>query len=292
MKIGFLGLGNMGAVMAKRLMDAGHKLTVWNRTESRCKPLVAAGAKLAATPAEAARGNEIVITMLFDDAAHEDVLFGDSGLLEAVEQGAVHLSMSTISVALSERLTAEHKKRGIAFVASPVFGRPNVAEAGKLWIVLAGAEDAVEHAKFVIGPLSRGFTVVGTEPAQAHAVKLGGNFLISAMIHSLGEGFVFAESQGIAPGTFFEAVNSALFQSPFYAAYAGVMLNPPEHAGASIELGKKDLGMFRAAAKEHGVKLSLADDMARVFDEAIAEGMGAEDWAVGQYRMAQKRSRD
>jgi 3-hydroxyisobutyrate dehydrogenase-like beta-hydroxyacid dehydrogenase len=292
MKIGFLGLGNMGAVMAKRLMDAGHELTVWNRTASRCEPLVAAGAKVAATPAEAARGNEVVITMLFDDAAHEDVVFGASGLLGAVEPGTLHLAMSTISVELSERLAAEHARRGVAFVAAPVFGRPNVAEAGKLWIVLAGAEDSVERAKTVIGPLSRGFTVVGTEPAQAHAVKLGGNFLICAMNHSLAEGFVFAESQGIAPGAFFEAVNSALFQSPFYAAYAGVMLNPPKQAGASVGLGKKDLGMFRKAAEEHGVRLSLADDMARVFDEAVAEGMGDVDWAVGQYRMAQKRSRD
>lgn len=290
MKIGFLGLGAMGSLMAKRLLDAGHDLTVWNRTASRCDPLVAAGAKLAAAPADTARGNDAVITMLFDDAAHEDVVFGAHGVLAALEPDAIHLAMSTISVALSQRLADEHKKRGIAFVAAPVFGRPNVAEAGKLWIVLAGAAEAIERAKPVIAPLSRGFTIVGAEPPQAHAVKLGGNFLISAMIHSLSEGFVFAQSQGIAPEAFFEAVNNALFQSPFYAAYAGVMLNPPKQAGATIALGKKDLGMFRAAAAEHGIKLSLAEDMAAVFDEALATGLGGEDWAVGQYRMAQRRS--
>lgn len=291
MKIGFLGLGNMGTPMALRLMAAGYELAVWNRTEGRTKPLLREGAIAAATPAEAELGADAVITMLFDDAANEEVLFGANGLLDAMEPGSLHISCSTISVALSERLTKEHKKRGIAFVAAPAFGRPNVAEAGKLWVVLAGEPSAVERAKPVLEPLARGFTVVGVEPSQAHAVKLGGNFLISAMIHSLSEGFVFAESQGIKPKVFFEAVNSALFQSPFYSAYAQVMLHPPEHAGATIGLGRKDLGMLCAAAAKQGVKLSLAEEMMEVFDQAIAEELGGEDWAVGQYRMAQKRAR-
>jgi 3-hydroxyisobutyrate dehydrogenase-like beta-hydroxyacid dehydrogenase len=290
MKIGFLGLGAMGTPMALRLIAAGHELAVWNRTEGRTKPLLREGAIAAATPAEAELGADAVITMLFDDAANEEVLFGANGLLDALEPGGLHIACSTISVGLSERLTEEHQRRGIDFVAAPVFGRPNVAEAGKLWVVLAGEARAVERAKPVLAPLSRGFTVVGAEPKQAHAVKLGGNFLISAMIHSLSEGFVYAESQGIEPGVFFEAVNSALFQSPFYAAYANVMLHPPKHAGASIRLGKKDLGMFREAAAKQGVTLSLAEEIQGVFEQAIAEGLGDEDWAVGQYRMAKQRS--
>jgi 3-hydroxyisobutyrate dehydrogenase-like beta-hydroxyacid dehydrogenase len=290
MKIGFLGLGAMGTPMALRLIAAGHELAVWNRTEGRTKPLLREGAIAAATPAEAELGADAVITMLFDDAANEEVLFGANGLLDALEPGSLHIACSTISVALSERLTAEHARRGIDFVAAPVFGRPNVAEAGKLWMVLAGAENAIERAKPVLTAISRGYTVVGTEPKQAHAVKLGGNFLISAMIHSLSEGFVFAESQGIEPAVFFEAVNSALFQSPFYAAYANVMLHPPEHAGATIGLGRKDLGMFRAAAAKEGVTLSMAEEMMGVFEQAIADGLGSEDWAVGQYRMAIQRS--
>jgi 3-hydroxyisobutyrate dehydrogenase-like beta-hydroxyacid dehydrogenase len=305
MKIAFLGLGNMGAPMAKRLLEAGHELTVWNRTPARAESLAVKGAKIAATPAKAAFGADLAITMLFDDAAHEAVLFGADGLLAALEPGATlpdsaqpetawpataHMAMSTISVALSERLTEEHKRRGIPFVAAPVFGRPNVAEAGKLWIVLAGAAEALERVKPAIEPIARGFTVVGAEPAQAHAVKLGGNFLISAMIHSLSEGFVYAESQGIQPAVFFEAINSALFQSPFYAAYANVMLNPPKEAGAPMTVGLKDLTLFREAAASRGVRLSLAEEMADVFAEAVREGLGSEDWAVGQYRMAQRRS--
>jgi 3-hydroxyisobutyrate dehydrogenase-like beta-hydroxyacid dehydrogenase len=199
--------------------------------------------------------------------------------------------MSTISVALSERLTAEHRKRGIDFVAAPVFGRPNVAADGKLWIVAAGATDAIERARPVFAPLSRGVTVIGSEPPQANAVKLGGNFLISAMIHSLSEAFVFAEGQGIEPAVFFEAVNNALFQSPFYAAYAKVMLNPPEHAGASISLGSKDMRLFREAAASRNTRSSLADNLAQIFAEARAAGLADEDWAVGQYRMAQRRGK-
>jgi len=289
MKIGFLGLGKMGTAMALRLVAAGHELSVWNRSEGRTKPLIREGAIAAATPAEAELGADAVITMLFDDAAHEEVLFGANGLLDALSPGALHISCSTISVALSERLTEEHAKRGIDFVAAPVFGRPNVAEEGMLWIVVGGAESAVARARPVLEPLSRGISVVGREPRQAHAVKLAGNFLISAMIHSLSESFVFAEGQGIEPETFAETVNSALFQSPFYAAYAKLMLHPPEQPGGTIELGAKDLSLFRAAAASGKTQSSLADSMAKIFAEAEVIGMGKEDWAAGQYKMAQRR---
>jgi 3-hydroxyisobutyrate dehydrogenase-like beta-hydroxyacid dehydrogenase len=289
MKIGFLGLGKMGTAMALRLVAAGNELSVWNRSEGRTKPLIREGAIAAATPAEAELGADAVITMLLDDAAHEEVLFGANGLLDALSPGALHISCSTISVALSERLTAEHAKRGFDFVAAPVFGRPNVAEEGKLWIVVAGAESAVERARPVLEPLSRGISVVGKEPRQAHAIKLGGNFLISAMIHSLSESFVFAEGQGIDPEVFAGTINSALFQSPFFAAYSKLMLHPPEHPGGTIELGAKDLSLFRAAAASGKTQSSLADSMAKIFAEAQTIGMGKEDWAVGQYKMAQRR---
>lgn len=289
MKIGFLGLGKMGTAMAQRLIAAGHELSVWNRTEGRTEPLAREGAIVAGTPAEAELGADAVITMLFDDHAHEEVLFGSNGLMEALTPSTLHISCSTISVALSERLTAEHARRGIPFVAAPVFGRPNVAEAGKLWIVLAGDDDAVGRARPVLEPLSRGISVIGREPRQAHALKLGGNFLISTMIQSLSEAFVFAESQDIDPAVFLEAVNSALFQSPFYASYGNVMLNPPEQAGASIDLGAKDTRLLRQAASSRNARLSLADNLAEIFEQAKQAGLGDQDWAVGQYRIAQQR---
>jgi 3-hydroxyisobutyrate dehydrogenase-like beta-hydroxyacid dehydrogenase len=291
MRIGFLGTGKMGTPMALRLLAAGHELAVWNRTEGRTKPLLREGAIAAATPAEAELGADAVITMLFDDAATEEVLSGANGLLDALEPGALHIACSTISVALSERLTAEHARRGVDFVAAPVFGRPNVAAEGRLWIVVAGAEKAIERARPFLEPMARGISVVGREPRQAHAVKLGGNFLISAMIHALSEGFVFAEAQGVAPGLFLETVNGALFQSPFYAAYGKVMLEPPKEPGATVMLGEKDLRLLREGAAGRGTRLSLADAMAEIFAEARKIGLGEEDWAVGQYRMAQRRGR-
>jgi 3-hydroxyisobutyrate dehydrogenase-like beta-hydroxyacid dehydrogenase len=291
MRIGFLGTGKMGTPMALRLLAAGHELAVWNRTEGRTKPLLREGAIAAATPAEAELGADAVITMLFDDAATEEVLFGANGLFDALEPGALHIACSTISVALSERLTAEHARRGIDFVAAPVFGRPNVAAEGRLWIVVAGAEKAVERARPFLEPMARGISIVGREPRQAHAVKLGGNFLISAMIHALSEGFVFAEAQGVEPGLFLETVNSALFQSPFYAAYGKVMLEPPKEPGATVLLGEKDLRLLREGAAGRGTRLSLADAMAEIFAEARKIGLGEEDWAVGEYRMAQRRGR-
>jgi 3-hydroxyisobutyrate dehydrogenase-like beta-hydroxyacid dehydrogenase len=209
-------------------------------------------------------------------------------LVDAMSPGMLHISCSTISVALSERLTREHERRGIGFVAAPVFGRPSVAEAGKLWTVVAGSLDNVERAGRVLEPFCRGISVVGKHPPEAHALKLGGNFLISAMIQSLGESFVYAESQGIEPGVLFESVNSALFQSPFYAAYANVMLHPPLHPGATVELGAKDLRLFREAAAAAGARLSIADTLGEIFEEAKRTGLGKEDWAVGQFKMAKR----
>jgi 3-hydroxyisobutyrate dehydrogenase-like beta-hydroxyacid dehydrogenase len=290
-RIGFLGLGKMGTPMARHLVAAGHELRVWNRTEGRTEPLLREGAIAAATPAEAELGADAVITMLFDDAANEEVIFGANGLMDALSPGALHISCSTISVALSERLTQEHARRKHEFVAAPVFGRPSVAEQGKLWVVMAGVDQAVAEARPLLETFSRGISVVGTEPREAHAVKLGGNFLISAMIHSLSEAFVYAAGQGIEPAVFFEAVNSALFQSPFYAAYSKIMLNPPTEAGASVSLGEKDTRLLREAAASRGTRVKLADTLAEIFAQAMAAGLANQDWAVGMYRMSQQGSK-
>ena len=289
MKVGFLGTGKMGMPMARRLLLAGHELRVWNRSEGKAEPLIREGAIAAGTPAEAELGADVVFTMLFDDAAHEEVLFGANGLMDALSPGVLHICCSTIGVGLSERLAAEHARRGIDFVAAPVFGRPNVAESGRLWTVVAGCESAVAQARPLLETFSRGISVIGSDPPMAHALKLGGNFLISTMIYSLGEAFVYAEGQGIDPEVFFETVNSALFQSPFYAAYAKVMLHPPEQPGATVDLGAKDLRLLRAAAAGRGTAMVFSDSLADMFIEAREAGLGNEDWAVGQYRMAQIR---
>jgi 3-hydroxyisobutyrate dehydrogenase-like beta-hydroxyacid dehydrogenase len=289
MKVGFLGTGAMGTPMALRLLAAGHEMSVWNRSEGRTKPLIHEGAIAAGTPAEAELGADAVMTMLFDDDAYEQVLFGPNGLVDALSPGGLHISCSTISVRLSERLTAEYANRGIDFVGAPVFGRPSLAAEGQLWVVAAGADRAVSRARPLLEAFSRGISVIGKEPKQAHAVKLGGSFLISAMIHSLGEASVFAEQQGVDPEIFFDTVNNALFQSPLYAWYANIMLHPPEHVETTIEQGASDLCLLREAAASRRARLRLADRMAEIFAEARRIGPPGQDCAVGQYRMAQRR---
>jgi 3-hydroxyisobutyrate dehydrogenase-like beta-hydroxyacid dehydrogenase len=173
MRIGFLGLGNMGKPMALRLLAAGYELSVWNRSEERTKPLIHEGAIAAATPAEAELGSEALITMLPDDAAYEEVLFGVHRLIDALSAGVLHILCGTISLALAERLTVEHANRGIDFLGARVFGGPSDAEDGQLWIVAAGADKAVDRARPLLATFSRGITVVGNEPQQAYAMKPG-----------------------------------------------------------------------------------------------------------------------
>jgi 3-hydroxyisobutyrate dehydrogenase-like beta-hydroxyacid dehydrogenase len=176
MKIGFLGLGSMGTPMALRLLAAGHELSVWNRSEERTKPLIREGAIAAATPAEAELGSDTIVTMLLDDAAYEEVLFGVYRLMDALSPGVLHILCGTISIALAKRLTAEHANRDIDFVGAPVFGRPSDAEGGRLWTVAAGADQAIVRARPLLEAFSRGITVAGKEPQQAFAMKLEANF--------------------------------------------------------------------------------------------------------------------
>jgi 3-hydroxyisobutyrate dehydrogenase-like beta-hydroxyacid dehydrogenase len=275
----------MGSAVARHLIEAGHELTVWNRTRTRAEPLVKKGAKVADSPAEAVADAEIIFTMVMDDAALEEVLFS-GGALKAMAPGAVHVSLSTISVALSDRLTVLHRTERLTFVAAPVFGRPNIAEEGRLATVVGGEAEAVATVRPLLESFSRSVTVVSEKPSAAHALKLGGNFLITAMIASLTESLVYAEALGIEPGVFVETVNAALFQSPFYASYGKLILNPPEHAGGTIALGEKDLRLFREAAEEAKVKTPLAEVFKEHFDRAMKAGMKDADWAAGYYRLA------
>lgn len=289
MNIAFLGLGLMGRAVARHLVQHGTTVTVWNRTAAAAEPLTALGARAADTPAEAVRGAEVVLTMLHDDAALESVLFGQ-GALVAMAAGAVHVSLSTISVSLAKRLEAEHANRKQELVGSPVFGRPAIAEEGKLWLAVGGAADAIERVSALLDAFSRGRSVAGNRAFQAHALKLGGNFLITAMIASLSEALTYAEANELAPDAFLETVNSALFQSVFYANYGKVMLHPPEQVAASVELGEKDTRLFQQAAAEVGIATPLADAFHDRLAAAIAAGAGSADWAAGYYEQVRQQS--
>jgi 3-hydroxyisobutyrate dehydrogenase-like beta-hydroxyacid dehydrogenase len=294
MRVAFLGLGKMGLPIARLMLNRGYGLTVWNRTTDRAAPLKEAGAEIAPSPAAAVQGASIVFTMFANDASTEAVVFGEdgtSGILENLSADAVHACLATISVDLSQRLERAHNQRGQHFIAAPVFGRPMIAEQGKLWVVVAGNAQAVERTRSWLAAVSRGLTVLAEEPWRANAVKLGGNFMIFAMTQTLSEAFVFAQSQGIDPASFLETVNSALFQSTFYAQYGNTILHPPQSYQATVALGLKDISLFRDVAAAASRKLGLADYIAQQLTVAQSSGMRDEDWAVAQYRIAEKTSK-
>jgi len=284
MRIAFLGLGKMGRAIVRQLLQQGEDVTVWNRSPEAAEELAREGAKHARSAADAVAGCDVVFTMVVDDPALEGILYGGR-VMESLGKGAIHVSLSTLSVGLSRRLTEDHAARGQQFVAAPVFGRPHIAEQGKLWIAVGGASEAVEKVRPLLDKCGRGITVVSEHPWSAHALKLGGNFLITAMIASLTESFVFAEALGIEPATFIQTVNSALFQSPFYEMYSNIMLHPPEKPGGTIALGEKDMRLFRDAAQGEHVRTPLADVFMATFHSAIEAGMKDQDWAAGYYQL-------
>lgn len=288
MKIAFLGMGKMGAAIVPHLLKSGHDVTIWNRTRARAEALAPLGACVADSAPEAVREAEVVFTMVMDDAALEGIIF-HLGVLKAMKADATHVALSTISVALSDRLTDAHQRAGQRYVAAPVFGRPNVAEAARLYTVAAGKPDDVARVRPLLATFSREVTIVAEKPSAAHAMKLGGNFLITAMIASLSEAMTFAEAAGIAPGIFAKTANAALFQSPFYEAYIGLMLNPPTPPGGTVGVGEKDTRLFRDAAQSTKLKTPLTDEFMMQWKRAISRGMRDADWAAGYYQLTREQ---
>lgn len=292
MKIAFLGLGKMGVPIVQLLLQAGHTVTVWNRTPRSPAALGIPAAHFEKSAAAAVAGCAVAFTMLADDEATEAVVFGEDGIVAALPGQAVHIALGTLSVALSKRLMEAHAKAGQRYISAPVFGRPNVAAQGKLWIVAAGKESTLEEVRPLLLSMGRGMTVVGNQPWQAHAFKLGGNMLITAMVQSLSEAFVFATANGLDPELFLTTINEALFHSPMYANYGHIMLHPPEQPGATVALGAKDTRLLREAAAAVDIKLGLADYLQQQLNAAIAGDLGSVDWAAGQYRMAERQAKE
>ncbi len=279
MKVGFIGLGNMGSGMAENLLRAGHELIVYNRTRSRAEALAKLGAKVAGNPAMAAP-SEVVITMLADDAAVEQVVFGSNGLLESMPPGSTHVSMSTISVALAERLTGEHEKAGQAFLSAPVFGRPEAARAAELFIMAAGRKSEIEHCQPVLSVLGKQTFYIGQRPAMANAVKLSGNFLIASMIESLGEAFALIRKQGVDPNVYLDVLTNSLFSAPVYRTYGGIIAaGKYEPVGFRAALGLKDIRLALEAAESSAVPMPVASLIHDRFVEVVAKGMADADWS-------------
>jgi len=280
-KIAFIGLGNMGSQMVRHLLRAGHDVTVWNRTLSKADELRSQGAKVAKSAAEAAAQAEAVITMLADDKAVESAVLHAGGLMESLPQNAAHISMSTISVALSGKLAEEHKKRGQRYITAPVFGRPEAAEAGKLFVAVAGDPAAVKLYKPLLEVLGQRVSVIGDKPEMANVVKLSGNFLIASVIESLGEAIALTRKYGIDPHHYVEFLTNSLFAAPVYKTYGGLIADEKYHpAGFKLRLGLKDLRLALAASEAVDVPLPFASIIRDHLLTAIGRGMEEMDWSA------------
>ena len=277
MDVGFLGLGRMGRVMAARLVAAGHRVRVWNRSPEAARAVE--GAVPVATAAEAFRG-DAAVTMLADDAALRAVIV-EGGVLDAPERPRVHLGMSTISVALSADLAAIHARAGVAYVAAPVFGRPDAAAAGALNIVAAGDDAAIASVGPLLDAMGARTWRFGSEPARANACKLAGNFMLVAAIEAMGEACAFAEGHGVAGADLLDLLTSTLFASPVYKGYgAAIAAGRYEPPGFGLALGAKDIGLALAAAGAVGVPMPFASVLRDNLLDAISHGDGAKDLAA------------
>ena len=281
MKLALIGLGQMGAGIAHNLLKAGHDVTVHNRSANKAEALLAAGAKWADTPRAAAQGAEAVLTMVADDNALLGITQGESGLLAGLAPGAVHVSMSTVSPALIEQLALTHEAAGAGLIAAPVFGRPDVAAAGKLTVVASGADWAVQKVRPALEAVGAKLFEIGTQPQQAALLKLIGNFLISSVIEGLGEGAALAQKAGIAPEKLIEVLTSTLFNAPVYHTYGGIIAQGKYRPAAfSLPLGAKDNRLVLQAAEALNVPMPFASVVRDKFVQAQAQGLADADWSA------------
>lgn len=280
MKVGFIGLGHMGAAMAANLIKAGHDVSVFNRSPGKSGALLELGAHEAINLAGVC-GGDVVITMLADDEAASDVAFAVAGLIAHLPKGAIHLSMSTISVALSKRLTQAHAQAGQRYVAAPVFGRPDMAAAAKLFIVAAGEPAAIEACQPLFSAIGQKTIPIGTEPAAANLVKLSGNFLLASAIEALGEAIALVGKAGIDRRAYVDLLTSTVFNAPAYKIYGNLIAQSQfEPAAFAAPLGHKDIRLTLAAAESLRVPMPLAGLLHDRFLRLFAQGGEKLDWSA------------
>lgn len=276
--LGFIGLGNMGTPIAANLLKAGFGLRIYNRTTSRAAPLVAKGATLVPDAAAVAEPGRIVLTMLADDRALEDVCLPPQSFVERLGPGGVHISLSTISPATARRLAEHHAKRNVAYVASPVFGRPEAAAAAKLWICISGPAAAKSRVQPVLAPIGQGSFDFGEDAGAANVVKLCGNFLVAATIESLAEMFTLAEKNGLNKKAVAEMIGKF---SPLHAGYANQIAEQKfEPAGFRLVLGLKDVNLITQLAAASMTPMPLASLLHDRWISSVAKGRGDLDWSA------------
>lgn len=279
MKVGFIGLGQMGQPIARNLLKAGHDVTVYNRTRSRAEELRTAGARIAEKASEACPG-EVVMSILADDAAIESVLLGKENLIAHIPASAVHVCMSTISVAMARRLTEAHAGAGNGYISAPVFGRPEAAQAAKLFVVAAGPSKLIQRSQPLFDSLGQKTFVVGDDPVGANVVKLAGNFMIASVMETLGEAFALLRKSGVDPVLFHDIMTSTLFTAPVYKTYGDIIAHERfEPAGFKVPLGLKDVRLVLAAAEAASAPMPIAGIIRDHLLTALARGRQEQDWS-------------
>ncbi|MHB1667243.1 NAD(P)-dependent oxidoreductase [Thiomonas sp.] len=280
MKIGFVGLGMMGTPMAANLVKAGYPLRVWNRSQDPVAALTALGAEGATTPREAAEGADVLISMLADDAATRAVII-DAHVLEALKPGAIHVNMATVSVVLAGELERLHHENGIGYIAAPVLGRVNVAEAGQLNILAAGDPQALAVVQPLFDVLGQKTWHFGNKPEQANVIKLAVNFMIASAIGTMGEAVALAQGYGVSRTGFLDLVTSTIFASPVYKGYGDAIAHDRfEPVGFKLALGLKDVRLTLEAAEKANVPLPLGSVLRDNHLDSLAHGEGHLDWAA------------
>lgn len=278
-RIGFLGLGSMGAAMAANLVAAGHDVIVWNRSAGPGDSLRDAGATVAATAAEAC-GAPIVMSMLANDDVFESVALAEEALA-AVAPGSIHVNHATVSLELADRAAVAFAERGGAYVAAPVFGRPPAAVAGKLHIIAAGPAHTVATVAPVLDVIGERTWVVGDQPRLANLVKILGNFMIASTIETFGEVIGVGERLGMDGQQLVDVLTGTLFGGVVHTGYGGrIARREYEPAGFAMTLGFKDVNLALDAAARAGADMPLGEVVHAAFAQAIAEGGGQRDWAA------------
>jgi 3-hydroxyisobutyrate dehydrogenase-like beta-hydroxyacid dehydrogenase len=280
MTIAFLGLGAMGHHMAANLLKSGQPVHVWNRSPEPVQALAALGAKPAATPAECGIA-DVVFSMLADDDATRAVLL-EGGVLDAMAPGSIHVNMATVSVAFAREMAALHTARGVGYVAAPVLGRVDVAQAGKLNILAGGSDEQVARVQPLLDLLGQKTWRFGAEPEQANAVKLACNLTLACAIEAMGEGAALARAHGVSADGFIDLLTTTLFAgAPVYKGYGG-MIGQARYspAGFKLTLGQKDVRLAVEAGRAKGLPLAFGDALQTVLREAVDHGDGELDLAA------------
>jgi 3-hydroxyisobutyrate dehydrogenase-like beta-hydroxyacid dehydrogenase len=272
--VGLIGLGNMGAAIAERLLGSGSELVLYNRSQEKAEPFRLRGARVAETAGELAAAVEVVLTSLADDDALESVA---AAVAAAARPGTVLVDLSTVSPAASARVAARAKEASLLYLRAPVSGNPSVVRAGNLTFIVSGPPEALERAEPVLLTIGRAIHDVG-EHEQARIVKLAINLVIGGLAELMAEALVLAEGSGVSRAALLETMGDSAAGAPFVKYKTEPLLRDDYSATFTTRLMEKDLDLVLEAAEGAGVRLPLAAEIKTLIRSAIEAGYGDDDF--------------